>query len=228
LEWIILADNMVSAGILWTRWWILGEYLVHVREYLLLKEDNKSRGCEEKFLSRDPSMWNAFRLSVREAISRSLIQIFTSILLTPIGLLATKSRPSLEPKHPPIQWAPGALTLGLRRQEREADHSPPYGAKAKNVWRYASTPQYAFMEWCWVRKSTVTLTKLFSWNTVGIRNTALFMNTATKRPEMLFCESNIHFFQYQTAFTFILRYLYVRKIATWYIQIIYFTLHAVI
>jgi hypothetical protein len=36
---------------------------------------------------------------------------------------------------PHIQWVPG-----LKRPEREADHSPPPGAEVKNAWRYTSTP----------------------------------------------------------------------------------------
>jgi len=31
---------------------------------------------------------------------------------------------ALDPTQPPIQWIPGALSLGIKRQEREADHSP--------------------------------------------------------------------------------------------------------
>jgi len=33
----------------------------------------------------------------------------------------------------------------VRRQGREADHSPPSSAEAKKAWIYISTPQYAFM-----------------------------------------------------------------------------------
>jgi hypothetical protein len=32
---------------------------------------------------------------------------------------------------PPIQWVPGALSLGLKRKEREAHHSPPCSAEVK-------------------------------------------------------------------------------------------------
>jgi hypothetical protein len=39
------------------------------------------------------------------------------------------SSPSLEPTQPPIQWVPGALSLGVRRSEREADYSFSYSAK---------------------------------------------------------------------------------------------------
>jgi hypothetical protein len=32
---------------------------------------------------------------------------------------------SVWPTQPPVQWVTGALSLGLKRSEREADHSPP-------------------------------------------------------------------------------------------------------
>jgi hypothetical protein len=42
--------------------------------------------------------------------------------------------------------------LGVKRPRREADHSPPSSAEVKNAWSYTSTPQYAFMAWCSVKK----------------------------------------------------------------------------
>jgi hypothetical protein len=33
-----------------------------------------------------------------------------------------------------------ALSLGVKRSEREADHSPPSRAEVKYAWGYASTP----------------------------------------------------------------------------------------
>jgi hypothetical protein len=45
------------------------------------------------------------------------------------GGFTTASRTALEPTQPPIQWIPGALSLGLKRPRREADHSPPSSAK---------------------------------------------------------------------------------------------------
>jgi hypothetical protein len=35
------------------------------------------------------------------------------------------SRPALGPTQPPMQWVPGALSLGVKRLGREADQSPP-------------------------------------------------------------------------------------------------------
>jgi hypothetical protein len=43
----------------------------------------------------------------------------------------TVSRPALGPTHPPMQWVPGALSLGVKRPECEADHSPPSSAEGK-------------------------------------------------------------------------------------------------
>jgi hypothetical protein len=49
--------------------------------------------------------------------------------------------------HPtPIQCVPGALSPGVKRLGREADHSPPASAGVKKMWIYIFTPPYAFME----------------------------------------------------------------------------------
>jgi hypothetical protein len=57
-----------------------------------------------------------------------------------IFLFTIVSRPTLGPKKPPTQWVPGALTLGLKRLGREADHSPPSTIDVKNVCSYTSVP----------------------------------------------------------------------------------------
>jgi hypothetical protein len=57
-----------------------------------------------------------------------------------IFLFITISRMALGPTQPPIQWVSGALSLGVKRPGREADHSPPSSAEVKNVWSYTSTP----------------------------------------------------------------------------------------
>jgi hypothetical protein len=40
----------------------------------------------------------------------------------------------------PIQSVPGALSLEIKRQGREADQSPPSSTEVKNTWSYTSTP----------------------------------------------------------------------------------------
>jgi hypothetical protein len=68
-----------------------------------------------------------------------------------IFLFTTASRTALGSIQPPMQWVPGALSMGVKRPEREADHSPPSSAEVKNTWSYTSTPQYVFMAWCLVK-----------------------------------------------------------------------------
>jgi hypothetical protein len=70
-----------------------------------------------------------------------------------IILFTTASRPTLGPTQPPIQWVPGALSLGVKVSGREADHSPSSSAEVKNAWSYTSAPQYTFMAWCSVEKA---------------------------------------------------------------------------
>jgi hypothetical protein len=36
------------------------------------------------------------------------------------------------PTQPPIECVPGAISPGVKRQRREADHSPPSSAEVKN------------------------------------------------------------------------------------------------
>jgi hypothetical protein len=48
-----------------------------------------------------------------------------------IFLFTTASRTALGPTQPPIQWAPGALFLGVKRPGREAGHSPPSSAEVR-------------------------------------------------------------------------------------------------
>jgi hypothetical protein len=55
------------------------------------------------------------------------------------------SKPALGPTQTPIQWVPGALSSGVKRQGREADHSSPASAGIKKIWIYTSTPPYVFM-----------------------------------------------------------------------------------
>jgi hypothetical protein len=55
-------------------------------------------------------------------------------------LFSKLSRLALGSIQPPIQWVLGALSPGVKRQGREADHSPPTSAKVKKMSIYTSTP----------------------------------------------------------------------------------------
>jgi hypothetical protein len=50
-----------------------------------------------------------------------------------ILLFTIMSKPALWPTQLPIQWVPGALSLGVKRSEREANHSPPSGGEVNNA-----------------------------------------------------------------------------------------------
>jgi hypothetical protein len=53
-------------------------------------------------------------------------------------LSSMSSSPAPGSTQPLIQWVPGATSPGVKRQEREADHSPPVSVEVK-IWIYTST-----------------------------------------------------------------------------------------
>jgi hypothetical protein len=55
-------------------------------------------------------------------------------------LLSTSSRLALGLTQPHIQWVLGALSPGVKRPGREADHSPSTSAEVKKMWIYTCTP----------------------------------------------------------------------------------------
>jgi len=79
-----------------------------------------------------------------------------------VFLFTTASRRALGPNHPPIQWVPGVLSLGVKRPECETDNSPPSSAEVRNAWSVTSTPQYAFMTWFSVKAQEQLY--LYLWN----------------------------------------------------------------
>jgi hypothetical protein len=72
-----------------------------------------------------------------------------------IFLFTTASRTALGPTQPPIQWVPGALSLGVKRSGREADHSPPSSAEVKEFVELYLHSHYVFMTWCLVKRSGI-------------------------------------------------------------------------
>jgi hypothetical protein len=76
--------------------------------------------------------------------SRQGLGIFLSTMI---------SRPALRPTQPPIQWVPWALSLGVKRLVREANHSPPSSAEVKEcVELYLHSP-IASIAICSVKKA---------------------------------------------------------------------------
>jgi hypothetical protein len=55
-------------------------------------------------------------------------------VLVPVPFhFSISSRPVVGSTQPPFHWVPGALSLGVKRQGREADHSPPTSAENKKT-----------------------------------------------------------------------------------------------
>jgi hypothetical protein len=70
-------------------------------------------------------------------IKKLLIMQFSTVPITsspldPYTILSILSRPALGSIQSAIQWVPGALSSGVKRQSREADHTPPSSAEVIN------------------------------------------------------------------------------------------------
>jgi hypothetical protein len=62
----------------------------------------------------------------------------------PVGarIFSKSSRLALGSTQPPIQWVPGTLSPGVKRQGREADQSPPTSAEVKKIYPLPHTPSW--------------------------------------------------------------------------------------
>jgi hypothetical protein len=90
-----------------------------------------------KYVQNFTGLWLGYWSDGRDSIPRE-------------GRDFTPSTPALVPTHPPIQWIPWVISLGIKRPELESDHSPPFSAEVKNAWNYTFIPSYVFMGCCLV------------------------------------------------------------------------------
>jgi hypothetical protein len=105
-------------------------------------------------------MWYIIRNQSRIIFSFKLLKRILKILFThfwvPLGVLGfdsrrglgiflfiTASRTALGPTQPPIQWVSGALSVGVKRSGREADHSL-HLVSSRMCGAIPPLPQYAF------------------------------------------------------------------------------------
>jgi hypothetical protein len=79
---------------------------------------------------------NCNNATVRKAAEQ---KIYCTAITEP-QIICIASRKALGPTQPPIQWVPGALSLGVKRPVREADHSHPSSAEVKWVELYRHSP----------------------------------------------------------------------------------------
>jgi hypothetical protein len=75
--------------------------------------------------SRDSSVGIPTRLLTGRPMSRGSIPSKGNFLFS------IMSRPALGPANPPVQWVPGDVSTGVKRQGREADHSLSSGVEVK-------------------------------------------------------------------------------------------------
>jgi hypothetical protein len=89
-------------------------------------------------------------------------------------LFTTMFRSALGPTQPPIQWVPGALSLGVTRPRLEADHSPPSTAEVKMRGAIAPFPHTSLWRGAWFNTITTWPSTLYwvSNSTANILSTA--------------------------------------------------------
>jgi hypothetical protein len=54
----------------------------------------------------------------------------------------------------------GDISMGIKRPGRETDHSSPYSAEFKNMYKYISTP-HVYIGWCLVKQKICHLVWYF-------------------------------------------------------------------
>jgi hypothetical protein len=99
------------------------------------------RGQGTCFLLQNSKLIHNYETTHTHIITSIYVQWATSWTIGVLGfdsrrglgifLFTTASRTALGPTRPPIQWVPGALSLGVKRPVREADNSPPSSAEVK-------------------------------------------------------------------------------------------------
>jgi hypothetical protein len=128
-------------------------YLFHLLKLLVIRNSNRfSSWCFLSTfllgLSKSPSEYSSsFPASHTYMASQFLLnEVWTIGVLgvdsrrgPGVFLFTTASRMALEPTQPPIKWVLGTLSLGVKRPEREADHSPPSSFEVRNELSYTST-----------------------------------------------------------------------------------------
>jgi hypothetical protein len=89
----------------------------------------------------------------------------------PVGskIFFTSSEPAVRPTQSLVQWVPVALSPEIKRQRREADHSPT-STEVKKMWIYKSTHPPP------LRLQGVVLNKLTAKLLISLRCADVFLN----------------------------------------------------
>jgi hypothetical protein len=76
---------------------------------------------------------------------------FESRQVLGIFLFTTVSRTAVGPTQPPIQWVPGALSLGVKWPGREATTHLHLVPRSRMRGAIPPLPHYVFVAWCLVK-----------------------------------------------------------------------------
>jgi hypothetical protein len=101
--------------------------------------------CPEVFMVTDS--WKRRRDSAAGIATGYWLEDRGLRVRVPVGsrIFFTSSRLASGPIQPPIQWEPGALSSGVKRPGRKADHSPPTSARSRQYGSIHPLPLYVFM-----------------------------------------------------------------------------------
>jgi hypothetical protein len=127
----------VSKIRIWIRW-----YIQKFPGWVITKETTTTTKTRSEATQRVMAV-KLTRLNHKVAIQLHLVAESCTIC-------SSRSRRPVRKLLDTLWYASYPRSTGIKRPEREADHSPPSSAEVKNTWSYTSTPQYVFVAWCLV------------------------------------------------------------------------------
>jgi hypothetical protein len=95
----------------------------------------------------------------------------------------------------------GALSPGVKRQGRGADHSPPTSTEIKTMWIYTSTPPYAFMTDCLIRYAKGQLYPTYTLHNISFVSTILEMFSEISRSRKTFGIGHMYMYTFLVRMT---------------------------
>jgi hypothetical protein len=114
---------------------MLGQSIFLLSEYSIISSTNMGA---MKVLTLEQQLWDSVPYLKYDIVGDRKICIFVLSMqdrkerfwkIKVYSLTASKT--ALGPTQPPIQWVPGAVSLGVKRPGHEADHSLPSSAEVK-------------------------------------------------------------------------------------------------
>jgi hypothetical protein len=142
VDWIHLAENKIQCSAFGSTFRVYRNFMANRATIKLLKECiHRVIQSVSQSVGRLDSYIFSFLLFRKLSLPKIVLSCATDWTIGVVAfdfrrvlrifLFTTASRTALGPTQPSIQWVPGALSLGVKRQWREADHSLPSSAEVK-------------------------------------------------------------------------------------------------